>query len=160
MGSFCLQLQLPCQQSAVKVRQAPPSGFYLYVVKIPQSTTNFSLPSAFINSYFRVVFKIRPSPLFEKQVFIGGSHPSLPNCLSYEVTYWRFIIYIISRTNVPVYPYLGIFANFSESPTEGVVHRQELEVLRNAPAVSSAACLQRSLINTLTTASVWLHVYE
>ena len=91
--------------------RAPPSGFCLHAVKITQSTTNSSLPSAFINSHFRVVSKSDLLPLFEKQVLIGGSHPSLPKYFSYEVTYWRLIIYIISRTNVPVYPYLDMFVN-------------------------------------------------
>jgi len=91
--------------------RAPPSGFCLYAVRITQSTTNFSLPSAFINSHFRVVSKSDLLPLFEKQVLIGGSHPSLPKYFSYEVTYWRLIIYIISRTNIPVYPYLDMFVN-------------------------------------------------
>jgi len=87
------------------IGRAPPSGFYMYAVRIPQSITNFSLPKAFINSHFRVVSKSDLLPLFEKQVLIGGSHPSLPKYFSYVVTYWRLIIYIISRTNVPVYPY-------------------------------------------------------
>jgi len=134
-----LRLQLPVQQSAVQVRQG--SSFLFHSLRRQNYTQQegISLCQALLSFLASAWFlKSDHPPVFEKRVSIGGSHPSSPRYPSNEVTYWRFIIYIISRTNVPVYPYVLVLS------LSGGNQKPYLAQKKSYSALTSPECQQYS----------------
>jgi hypothetical protein len=100
---FFGRLQLPSQRSRVQVWTGP----HLWLVSSlllrrqnPNRMTKVCLPRVFNNSYFRVVFNSRPSPLLEKDRPLVDHTHVYQSIFHNGATDWRFSIVIISRTNV------------------------------------------------------------
>ena len=127
-------------RSLSQVRAAPPRMYQLvYVVsKISIKEWQYLPPRAFNISHSQLVFKFRPSPLFEKQASIGAPHPKLPKHLYYKATDWHFSIVIISWAKVSSI----LLRNRSQDSAQDMwCIELQWESLRNMPVVYHASRL-------------------